>query len=197
MLKQKYLVVDFEFTTYDKPVGRPRAFFSEILECGAVLTGPPDFLPDEKFQTFVQPRFFPQLAGDSQQFAMIRQEDLDAGMAFEAMVSELAGMYQPGMTYIAAWGDADWEVLSTACSRYKVANPFLFEDYLDVAQEYRIFYGHNRTQSLKDALAAQSLQPGGFLHTALEDASVTAKLIAVMVAAGWQPGQNKAKEQRA
>mgnify|MGYP003415235282 CR=1 FL=1 len=29
-----YLVVDFEFTFYKKPIGRPRTFFSEIIEIG-------------------------------------------------------------------------------------------------------------------------------------------------------------------
>ena len=39
---KKFLVVDFEFTTYERPVGRPRGFFSEIIEIGAVkLDGEP------------------------------------------------------------------------------------------------------------------------------------------------------------
>ena len=39
---KKFLVVDFEFTTYERPVGRPRGFFSEIIEIGAVkLAGEP------------------------------------------------------------------------------------------------------------------------------------------------------------
>ena len=33
---RSYLLVDLEFTTYNKPVGRPRGFFSEIIEIGAV-----------------------------------------------------------------------------------------------------------------------------------------------------------------
>ncbi|MDR3562220.1 MAG: exonuclease domain-containing protein [Negativicutes bacterium] len=197
MHNREFLVVDFEFTTFDRPVGRPRAFFSEILECGAVLAQPPDFLPQEKFQTFVQPRFFPKLAGDSQQFAMITQADLDGGMAFEDMVTKLAGFYRSGVTFIAAWGDADWEVLDTACSRYKVINPFRFEDYVDIAKEYRTLYRHERTPSLKFALEEQSLQPDGFLHTALEDARGTAKLITLMLAAGWRPGQPAGTERLA
>ena len=27
---KKFLVVDFEFTTYERPVGRPRGFFSRL-----------------------------------------------------------------------------------------------------------------------------------------------------------------------
>lgn len=34
---KNYLLVDFEFTTYNRPVGRPSAYFSEIIEIGAVL----------------------------------------------------------------------------------------------------------------------------------------------------------------
>ena len=32
-----YFVIDFEFTFYKRPVGRPRGFFNEIIEAGAVL----------------------------------------------------------------------------------------------------------------------------------------------------------------
>lgn len=54
---KKFLVVDFEFTTYERPVGRPRGFFSEIIEIGAVkLDGEP--LTDcGRIQSFVKPHF--------------------------------------------------------------------------------------------------------------------------------------------
>ena len=32
----QFIVVDFEFTYYNKPVGRPNGFFPEIIEIGAV-----------------------------------------------------------------------------------------------------------------------------------------------------------------
>ena len=32
-----FFVIDFEFTFYKRPVGRPRGFFNEIIEAGAVL----------------------------------------------------------------------------------------------------------------------------------------------------------------
>ena len=34
-MAKNFLVTDFEFTVYTKPVGKPRGFFSEILEIGA------------------------------------------------------------------------------------------------------------------------------------------------------------------
>jgi inhibitor of KinA sporulation pathway (predicted exonuclease) len=181
------LVVDFEFTTYDKPVGRPRAFFSEIIEFGVVLVQPPDFTILESCQGFVQPRFFPQLAKASREFAMIKQEDLAAGLSFEAMLAELTRLYRPGVTYLVAWGDADWSVLDTACARYKVANPFMFADYLDLAQQYRMYLGYDKTPSLKRALEEQAIETEGFWHMALNDAANTAKLVNQMSRLGWRP----------
>ena len=48
-----YLVVDFEFTFYKKSVGRPRTFFSEIIEIGAVIMK--NGKEVDRFQTFVDP----------------------------------------------------------------------------------------------------------------------------------------------
>lgn len=189
--QRNYLVVDFEFTTYDKPVGRPRAFFSEILEFGAVLLEPPAFEPGQSCQGFVRPRFFPQLAQASREFAMISEKDLAGGMNFENMLLELAPLYRPGLTYLTCWGDADWEVLATACARYKADNPFQFADYLDLAHEYRVHFRHPRTPSLKDALAEQAIAGEGYWHTALSDALGTARLVARMLELGWRPGSER------
>ena len=52
-----FLLVDFEFTTYTKPVGRPRGFFSEIIEIGAVKLTGADFKEEGKIQNFVKPNF--------------------------------------------------------------------------------------------------------------------------------------------
>ena len=48
---KKFLVVDFEFTTYERPVGRPRGFFSEIIEIGAVKMQGGNMT--EKFSSFI------------------------------------------------------------------------------------------------------------------------------------------------
>ena len=76
---KKFLVVDFEFTTYERPVGRPRGFFSEIIEIGAVkLDGEP--LTDcGRIQSFVKPHFYPKQAKDSMDFCMITAKDMQTG----------------------------------------------------------------------------------------------------------------------
>ena len=51
-------MVDFEFTNYNRPVGRPSAYFSEIIEIGAVLLDGDSFRELARYQSFVKPRFF-------------------------------------------------------------------------------------------------------------------------------------------
>ena len=81
---KKFLVVDFEFTTYERPVGRPRGFFSEIIEIGAVkLDGEP--LTDcGRIQSFVKPHFYPKQAKDSMDFCMITAKDMQQAIEFPA-----------------------------------------------------------------------------------------------------------------
>ena len=54
LVLRNYLLVDFEFTTYTRPVGRPRGFFSEIIEIGAVLLNGEDFAEMSRYQNFVK-----------------------------------------------------------------------------------------------------------------------------------------------
>ena len=148
---KKFLVVDFEFTTYERPVGRPRGFFSEIIEIGAVkLDGEP--LTDcGRIQSFVKPHFYPKQAKDSMDFCMITAKDMQQAIEFPAMVQELAALYESGETYFVAWGTEDYKVLQTGCERHKIENPVKYEDYLDLALAYRLWKADHYTTGLKKA----------------------------------------------
>ena len=141
---KKFLVVDFEFSTYERPVGRPRGFFSEIIEIGAVkLDGEP--LTDcGRIQSFVKPHFYPKQAKDSMDFCMITAKDMQQAIEFPAMVQELAKLYESGETYFVAWGTEDYKVLQTGCERHKIENPVKYEDYLDLALAYRLYVRQRR-----------------------------------------------------
>lgn len=54
-----FLLVDFEFTTYTKPVGRPRGFFSEIIEIGAVKLTGAELKEDGQNTKFCKATFLP------------------------------------------------------------------------------------------------------------------------------------------
>ena len=183
---KKFLVVDFEFTTYERPVGRPRGFFSEIIEIGAVkLDGEP--LTDcGRIQSFVKPHFYPKQAKDSMDFCMITAKDMQQAIEFPAMVQELAALYESGETYFVAWGTEDYKVLQTGCERHKIENPVKYEDYLDLALAYRLWKGDDYTTGLKKATEEQDVNTAGLWHTAFDDANNTGKLLIEMFNCGWK-----------
>ena len=64
-MDKDYFVVDFEFTQYTKPTGRPSTFFPEIIEIGAVLIDGGTFEITGHIEEFVKPHFFPKQAAES------------------------------------------------------------------------------------------------------------------------------------
>ena len=185
----KYLVFDFEFTTHDTVFGRPRGFFQEVIEVGAVLVAPPDWQTQWQYQTFVKPRIFPKLSEACKNITMIQQEDVNQGISLEETLNRLAEAYRPGETGLVAWGNSDRDVVADNCARYKIPCPFDWRDYIDLAVEYKLFYHHERRLSLKHAIDERGIERKGFYHLALDDAENTALILAAMTAAGWLPGQ--------
>ena len=179
-----YLVVDFEFTFYKRPVGRPRAFFAEIIEIGAVKL---DENLDEcgKLQNFVKPHFFPKHAKDAMDFCMITDADMKKAITFPAMLEKMSTMYEAGNTLFVAWGDSDYKVLAEGCSRHKLENPVLQADYLDLAEAYKLWRGEENTPGLKTAITEMEVTADGLAHTAFDDAYNTGKVLAKMIEKGW------------
>lgn len=184
---RNYLVVDFEFTTYTKPVGRPRGFLSEIIEIGAVLLKGEALEQAAKIQDFVKPHFYPKQAKNSMDFCMITEKDMKKGIEYPEMVQKLAAVYEADMTYFVAWGTEDYKVLNTGCERHKIENPVQFEDYLDLAEAYKLWKGDELTTGLKRATEEQEVNTAGLWHTAYDDAANTGKLLKKMLEKGWTP----------
>ena len=179
-----YLVVDFEFTFYKRPVGRPRAFFAEIIEIGAVKLD--ESLKEcGKLQNFVKPHFFPKHAKDAMDFCMITDADMKKAITFPAMLEKMSAMYEAGNTLFVAWGDSDYKVLAEGCSRHKLDNPVLQADYLDLAEAYKLWRGEENTPGLKTAIIEMEVTADGLAHTAFDDAYNTGKVLAKMLEKGW------------
>ena len=179
-----YLVVDFEFTFYKRPVGRPRAFFEEIIEIGAVKLDE-NLNECGKLQNFVKPHFFPKHAKDAMDFCMITDADMKKAITFPAMLEKMSAMYEAGNTLFVAWGDSDYKVLAEGCSRHKLENPVLQADYLDLAEAYKLWRGEENTPGLKTAIIEMEVTADGLAHTAFDDAYNTGKVLAKMLEKGW------------
>ena len=179
-----YLVVDFEFTFYKRPVGRPRAFFAEIIEIGAIKLDE-NLNECGKLQNFVKPHFFPKHAKDAMDFCMITDADMKKAITFPAMLEKMSAMYEAGNTLFVAWGDSDYKVLAEGCSRHKLDNPVLQTDYLDLAEAYKLWRGEENTPGLKTAIIEMEVTADGLAHTAFDDAYNTGKVLAKMLEKGW------------
>lgn len=183
---RNYLLVDFEFTTYNKPVGRPGGFFSEIIEIGAVKLDK-NLKVCGTLQAFVRPKFYPKQAKDSMDFCMITEKDMKTAIEFPEMVKQLGALYEAGNTYFVAWGKADFNVLDTGCNRHKIENPVKLEDYLDLAEAYKKLKSDDYTTGLKKATEEQEVDTAGLWHTAFDDANNTGKLLIKLIEKGWKP----------
>ena len=84
-------------------------------------------------------------------------------------------------------GTEDYKVLNTGCERHKIENPVQFEDYLDLAEAYKLWKGDELTTGLKRATEEQEVDTAGLWHTAYDDAANTGKLLKKMLEKGWTP----------
>lgn len=184
-MTKDYVVVDFEFTQYTKPVGRPRGFFSEIIEIGAVKINGETLDVVGQISNYVAPHFYPKQADEGMAFSMISHKDLQTAIAFNDMLEHIRTLYIPHQTYFVAWGNADYNVLDEGCRRHGLENPVLFEDYLDMAAWYKWEMGDSYTTGLRTAVEEQGLDSDMFWHTASQDAANTGALLVKLLRDGW------------
>ena len=119
---------------------------------------------------------------------LVRSEkDMKKGIEYPEMVAKLAEIYEAGQTYFVAWGTEDYKVLNTGCERHKIENPVQYEDYLDLAEAYKLWKGDELTTGLKRATEEQEVDTAGLWHTAYDDAANTGKLLVRMLEKGWTP----------
>ena len=182
-----FLLVDFEYTFYKRPYGKPRSFFSEIIEIGAVKLEEETLKECGKLQNFVKPEFFPNHATDAMDFCMITPSDMKKAISFHQMVKKLSDLYVPGETYFVTWSDCDYQVLDICCRKYRIKNPINRKDCLDLAEAYRLLKGKDNTTSLMASLKELAIENNGLWHTAFDDAENTGKILTKLIELGWTP----------
>ena len=182
-----FFVVDLEFTQYTKPTGRPRAFFSEIIEIGAVRVDAATHDITGEIQDFVKPHFFPKQAAEGMAFCMITEEDMKSAISFAEMIEKIKALYTPGESLFVTWGEADYQVIGEGCRWHKMDHPILPGDCLDLAAAYKQLKGERRTTGLKQAAGELGVDADGLWHTAHADALNTARVLLKLMEGGWMP----------
>jgi Inhibitor of the KinA pathway to sporulation, predicted exonuclease len=187
-MSRNFLVLDFEFTHYSSPVGKPRGFFSEIIEIGAVKYSGESLDITDRLSEYVKPHFYPNHAKEGLDFSMISAKDLKDAIEFAVMLDKLRELYIPHETYFTTWGESDFEVLAEGCKRHGLENPVLFEDCLDMAAWYKWEMGDSYTTGLRQAIEEQCVPTEAMMwHTACDDAENTGLLLMTLLNEGWNP----------
>jgi sporulation inhibitor KapD len=104
-----FLIVDFEFTMHRR-YGRPRVWFPEIIEVGAVVADEKGNFKGKTFNAFVKPKFWPRISEECYGITGIRQKDIDNGIPFEQMLQSLWQMSPSEETWLVGWGYQDRQV---------------------------------------------------------------------------------------
>ena len=195
-MDRDFFVIDLEFTQYTRPTGRPRAFFSEIIEIGAVRLDAATREITGEIQNFVKPQFFPKQAAESMAFCMITEEDMKSAIGFAGMIDNIKTLYTPEKSYFVTWGEADYQVIEEGCRRHKLDHPILPGDCLDLAAAYKLLKGERRTTGLKQAARELGVDADGLWHTAHADALNTAKVLLKLMEGGWAPEHYLEKTQK-
>ena len=156
-----------------------------LIEVGAVVADQHGVLQEKVYNAFVKPQFWPRISEDCSGITGIHQRDIEHGIPFEQMLQSLWQMSPTQDTWLVGWGNQDRLVLKNGCDKYGFEYPFLYENYIDLATEYKIFNNRNRMISLKDAIEETGVEKRGILHTAYDDAVNAALVMQKVISKGW------------
>ena len=184
---KNFFVVDFEFTQYRKHIGRPRGFFSEIIEIGAVKVDSETREIVGNIENFVKPHFYPKQAKEIMEFCSITEADMKTAIEFGEMIRKITELYIPNETYFVMWGTQDYKVIEMGCERHQIENPILQSDCLDLAAAYRKIHGDGYTTGLRAAIEENDITTEGHWHAACDDALKTGMLLIKLLEDGWMP----------
>ena len=166
---EQYVFLDFEFSMPEIHVSKG-SFTPEIIEAGIVTVS------DEKvtntFSSFIKPIIAPKLSKRCCEFLDITQSQVDNGMSFRELVKKIQSIISRATTTIVTWGNADLQILRASCSRQGNLSLGSFKE-LDLAEEYKRFFGGHNLTSLKNAVLNYVETDFDQRHRALDDALAT------------------------
>ncbi|SHH94429.1 exonuclease domain-containing protein [Clostridium grantii] len=178
------LAIDFEFVSTKVIKNKAKTHLQEIVEVGAILKG------DEKeieYSTVVKPKTFVKCKDKENKCVMPNRftvEEINNGTELIKALSNLGKLYKPYDTIWMSWGKVEYRMIKMIFEDNKIKNPFLYDDYIDLAEEYRKFYNLKYKVSLDKALNNLDIEPAG-RHLALEDSKLLIKIIIKMFNDGY------------
>ena len=169
---KKFLVVDFEFTTYERPVGRPRGFFSEIIEIGAVKVE--DGKITDKFSTFVNPKR--PIPFRITELTSITDEMVIGSPDIETILPQFIDFIGDAVL-VAHNASFDVGFIEQNCKRQKIETDFTYVDTVALARVLLPALNRFKLDTVAKALNI-SLENH---HRAVDDAGCTAEIFVKFV----------------
>jgi len=166
---EQYLFLDFEFSMPEHNASKG-SFTPEIIEAG-IVTVAGDAIIDT-FSSFVKPVIHRQLTRRCREFLSISQSQVDDGIGFEELVNTICQITSQAPTTIVTWGKSDLHILRAGCAHHGNLSLGSFKE-LDLAEEYKRFFGGHNLTSLKNAVLDYVGADFDQRHRALDDALAT------------------------
>lgn len=177
MKREKIIVIDLEATCWKKrpPPGQQ----SEIIEIGVCALNMATLTPENKRSLLVKPT----LSSVSQfctRLTSLTQEQVNAGMTFEAACEILRTAYDTPHYLWASWGDYDRRMVKWQCDTFDVRYPFS-KQHLNIKQLYADLRNKGKRRGLAPAMKAEQIDMEGRHHRGDDDAWNTARMLAKLI----------------
>ncbi len=172
--KRNRLFIDFEMSM--PPYSNYENFISEIIQVGYVLT---DTFGKEisRYSSYVKPSFFPEISLRTIKFLHITQEEINTGVTYKDLYSNLYGIYRNYNPAVYVWGKNDQLELDKANKLHKLRNFTKSMRFIDLLNLHKIYYGLKNDIGLFNAYNLYSdVDLSDQKHDAFEDALVTKEI---------------------
>ena len=177
----RIVVMDLEATCDDR--GSVPKHEMEIIEIGAVLIHPGDFLFLSEHQAFVRPARHPVLTAFCRELTTISQADVDGAPLFpDAIAAFKAWMVEHGATVWCSWGDYDRKQMQQDCALQGVPYPMPGR-HINVKALFSETRGIKKRLGMAEALTHAGLDLAGTHHRGIDDARNIARLLPFAVGA--------------
>lgn len=179
------LAIDFEFVSTRIIRNKAKRYLQEIVEIGAVLKCDS---AEMEYSTIVKPKNFIECKYKENKCVYAKRftiEDINNGISLLDAIESLEQYYTPCETAWISWGKVEYRMLKRLCESYKFKVSFLYDDYIDLSEEFRRFYNLSYKVSLDKALNMMDIEASG-RHLALADSKLLLKIACKMFKEGYK-----------
>lgn len=184
---QYFVVIDFEATCDKEKNPHPQ----EIIEFPSVIVSSITGQLEACFQTYVRPTCNQVLSDFCKDLTGIQQIQVDRGVPLtEALLSHDKWLEEKGIKNtnfaVVTWSNWDCRVmLESECRYKKIRKPPYFNRWINLRVPFHEIFGGGRC-NLKQAVEKAGLTWQGRAHCGLDDATNTARLLALIMHKGFK-----------